>query len=179
MAKTEAEWAPMKQKATGIIFLRSSMVTEGLARASGANHMKIPYKHPTPSCRLEIVIGNPVFPPAAFKASLLVMLYCRRQKRYYYVSGNSEISELKHVAERKSDRGEWGLTMNIPSFSVVSLNLRSSFQGTRGQSRSRDRCRRATCSQQRQLQLLLGQKEHQRWKHPMRSVNIIVAFGIE
>jgi len=44
-----------------------------LLRPSGATHMKRPYRQPTPICRDEIVMGKPVFPPAARKASLLVM----------------------------------------------------------------------------------------------------------
>ena len=40
-AKTDDEWAPAAQKPTGIIFLMSSRVTVGVARASGASHMKM------------------------------------------------------------------------------------------------------------------------------------------
>lgn len=54
--------------------LTSSMVILGFSLASGANHKKIPYKLPIPSCNAEIVIGNPLAPPAAFNANLLEML---------------------------------------------------------------------------------------------------------
>mmetsp|Transcript_30486 Transcript_30486/g.45152 ORF Transcript_30486/g.45152 Transcript_30486/m.45152 type:complete len:213 (+) Transcript_30486:335-973(+) len=74
IAKTEALWAPMKQNPTGSIFFTSSNVMLGLERASGANHRKIAYRAPTPSCRVEMSMGKPVFPPAALRANLLVML---------------------------------------------------------------------------------------------------------
>ena len=41
-AKTEAEWAPMKQKVTGSILIMSSKVTLGYSRASGASQRKVP-----------------------------------------------------------------------------------------------------------------------------------------
>ena len=50
--------------------LTSSIVILGGFLASGANHKKIPYKLPIPSCKAEIVKGNPVAPPAAFSANL-------------------------------------------------------------------------------------------------------------
>lgn len=78
IAKTEAQCAPMKQKLTGSILMRSSLVTLGFSRASGASHKKMPYNDPTASWRLAKVIGNPVFPPAALRAILLVILYYRR-----------------------------------------------------------------------------------------------------
>mmetsp|Transcript_25575 Transcript_25575/g.46608 ORF Transcript_25575/g.46608 Transcript_25575/m.46608 type:complete len:214 (+) Transcript_25575:366-1007(+) len=73
-ANTEPACAPAAQMPTGSIFLKSSKVILGVGRASGAAHKKAAYTTPTPSCKHEMIIGNPAAPPAAFKASLLVML---------------------------------------------------------------------------------------------------------
>ena len=43
-------------------------------RASGAAHKKRAYNAPTPNWRVEIVMGYPKAPPAAFNAVLFEML---------------------------------------------------------------------------------------------------------
>merc|ERR1719424_1587443 len=70
-AKTLKQWAPIAQKPTGSILTRSSLVTDGTDRESGAAHM---YSAPTPSCSTPIVIGKPAAPPAALRHCLFAML---------------------------------------------------------------------------------------------------------
>merc|ERR1719424_2615777 len=73
-AKTLKQWAPIAQKPTGSILTRSSLVTDGTDRESGAAHMYSAYSTPTPSCSTPIVIGKPAAPPAALRHCLFAML---------------------------------------------------------------------------------------------------------
>ena len=52
--------------------MTSSMETSGRGRQSGASQRKSAYTEPMSSCMKPIVTGNPVAPPAAFRASLLL-----------------------------------------------------------------------------------------------------------
>merc|ERR1719424_2291812 len=73
-AKTLKQWSPIAQTPTGSILTRSSLVTDGTDRESGAAHMYSAYSTPTPSCSTPIVIGKPAAPPAAVRHCLFAML---------------------------------------------------------------------------------------------------------
>ena len=57
IAKTEKQWAPIAQKPTGSILMRSSFVIDGSERESGATHMYSAYTTPTAIWSAAIVIG--------------------------------------------------------------------------------------------------------------------------
>ena len=63
---------PMEGSYRGGTFMTSSMETSGRGRQSGASQRKSAYTEPMSSCMKPIVTGNPVAPPAAFRASLLL-----------------------------------------------------------------------------------------------------------